>query len=398
MKGNHIMLLLRRQVNAVRLPAAVIPANPGSESGAGAGSQSISGGPRLTTCWGRLIKSGMTNYLIAGAVRRLVMITAILVTVVMLFGSWSCSQGGYTGKMETVTIGATPIELNALIYVADEQKFFTNNGVQVVFKDYDTGVAAVDGLLKREVDMALTTEFVIVGKLLQKQDVLDLATIDKSMLFYIIARTDRGIKTTADLKRKRIGVPRQTITGFYLGRMLELNGMRLQQVTTVDTKASDPAGTIAGGDVDAIITWEPHVTQIRQQMGNGVIIWPAQSGQVSFWSVASTPGWINQHPDLVRQFLKSLAQAEEYISQHPAEAKAVLQKRLKLNDTYVTTVWSQNQFSLSLDQSLILAMEDEGRWMIKNNLTREKQIPDFTKYIYLDGLKAIKPDAVSIIH
>ena len=300
-------------------------------------------------------------------------------------------------KVETVTIGATPIELNALIYVADEHRFFNTNRVHVVFKDYDTGVAATNGLLKGEVDIALTTEFVIVGKSLKNHGGLDLATINKSMLFYIIARTDRGIKTIADLKGKRIGVPRQTITEFYLGRMLDLNGMRIQQVTMVDTKASDPAGTIAGGDVDAVVTWEPHVTQVRQQMGNGVTIWPAQSGQVSFWSVAGTPGWTNQHPDLVRRFLKSLAQAEEYIIQHPVEAKKILQKRLKLDDTYIATVWSQNQFSLSLDQSLITAMEDEARWMIKNKLTTEKQIPDFTNYIYIDGLKAVKPEAINII-
>jgi NitT/TauT family transport system substrate-binding protein len=299
--------------------------------------------------------------------------------------------------VETVAIGATPIELNALIYVADERNFFTNNGVRVVFKDYDTGVAAANGLLKGEVDIALATEFVIVGKSLQKEDVLGLATIDKSVVYYIIARADRGIKTTADLKGKRIGVPRQTIMEFYLGRMLELNGMRIQQVTMVDTKVSDMAGTIAGKDVDAVVIWEPHVTQIKQQMGNTVIIWPVQSGQVSYWSVVSTPRWINQHPDLVRQFLKSLAQAEEYIIQHPAEAKAALQKRLKLSDTYMATVWSQNQFSLSLDQSLITAMEDEARWMIRNNLTREKQIPDFMNYIYVDGLKAVKPEAVRII-
>ena len=388
MKRNHTMSLLRQQVNTVRLPAAVIPENPGSESGAGAGIQS---GSRCR------IKSGMTPHGTAGPTTRFFLMTALFTALLTVFGSWSCSKSNYSGKVETVIIGATPIELNALIYVADEQKFFTNNGVRVVFKDYDTGVAAVDGLLKGEADIALTTEFVIVGKLLQKQAVLDLVTIDKSMLFYIIARADRGIKTTTDLKGKRIGVPRQTITEFYLGRMLELNGMRLQQVTMVDTKASDPAGTIAGGDVDAIVTWEPHVTQIRQQMGNTVIIWPAQSGQVSFWSVASTPGWIKQHPDLVNRFLRSLAPAEGYIIQHPVEAKKILQKRLKLDDTYIATVWSQNQFSLSLDQSLILAMEDEARWMIKNNLTTEKHIPDFTNYIYIDGLKALKPEVVKII-
>jgi NitT/TauT family transport system substrate-binding protein len=319
------------------------------------------------------------------------------VLMALVLSSWSCSKGEYSGKVETVTIGSTPVEMNALIYVADEQKFFVNNGVKVVFKDYDTGVAAVEGLLKGEVDVALTMEFVIVGKSLQKQKVLSLATVNKAMLFYIIARADRGIKTTVDLKGKKIGAPQQTITEFYLGRMLELNGLRLQQVTMVDSKASDPAGTIAGGDVDAVVTWEPHVTQIRQQMGNGVIIWPAQSGQVAYWNIVTTEFWIKNHSELGNQFLKSLAQADDYIIKNPAEAKAVLQKRLKLSDTYMETVWSQNQFSLSLDQSLIAAMEDEARWMIKNNLTKEKQVPDFTNYIYVDGLKAVKPEAVNII-
>ncbi len=30
-------------------------------------------------------------------------------------------------------------------------------------------------------------------------------------------------------------------------------------------------------------------------------------------------------------------------------------------------------------------------------LTNEKPVPDFLNYIYLDGLKAVKPEAVSII-
>ena len=315
----------------------------------------------------------------------------------LVLSLWSCSGDDHLGKVEIVTIGATPIEGSALIYVADERMFFAKNGIKVVFKDYNTGVAAVNGLLKGEVDIALTMEFVIVGESLQKQNVLSLATIDKAMMFYIIARADRGIKTTPDLKGKRIGVPRQTITEFYLGRMLELNGMRIQQVTMVDAKASDPAGTIAGGDVDAVVTWDPHVTQIRQQMGNGVIIWPAQSGQVAYWSIVSTAGWINQHANLVRKFLKSLAQAEAYITHHPNEAKSIVKRRLKYDDAYLAATWSEHEFSLSLDQSLIAAMEDEARWMIRNNLTKKRTIPDFTNSAYVDGLKAIKPETVNII-
>ncbi len=42
-------------------------------------------------------------------------------------------------------------------------------------------------------------------------------------------------------------------------------------------------------------------------------------------------------------------------------------------------------------------MEDEARWIIKNNLTTEKTVPNFSDYIYEAGLEAIKPEAVNII-
>jgi NitT/TauT family transport system substrate-binding protein len=107
--------------------------------------------------------------------------------------------------------------------------------------------------------------------------------------------------------------------------------------------------------------------------------------------------WITQNPELIRRFLKSLAQAEEYLIRNPAEAKRIVQQQLNLDSDYMETVWSQNQFSLFLDQSLILAMEDEARWMIDNQLTTETQVPDFLNYIYEDGLKAVKPQAVNIL-
>jgi NitT/TauT family transport system substrate-binding protein len=63
----------------------------------------------------------------------------------------------------------------------------------------------------------------------------------------------------------------------------------------------------------------------------------------------------------------------------------------------MAAIWPEHQFSLTLDQGLVAAMEDETRWMIANNLTAATQVPDFLNYIYLDGLEAIKPEAVNII-
>jgi NitT/TauT family transport system substrate-binding protein len=114
--------------------------------------------------------------------------------------------------------------------------------------------------------------------------------------------------------------------------------------------------------------------------------------------MVSRDDWITRHPELVNRFVNSLVQAEEYIINHPDGAKAIIQKRFKFDRASIERMWQVHQFSLSLDQSLITAMEDEARWMIKNKLTSEKHVPDFVNYIYIDGLKAVKPEAVNIIH
>jgi NitT/TauT family transport system substrate-binding protein len=132
-------------------------------------------------------------------------------------------------------------------------------------------------------------------------------------------------------------------------------------------------------------------------MANNIVVWGAQSGQMTYWNLTSTGAWITNESELVNRLLRSLAQAEDYLKVHPDDSKAIVQKRLNYDDSYISSVWPQHRFSLSLDQTLIVAMKDEAQWMINSNLTSEKTLPDFVDYIYLDGLKAVKPEVVNII-
>ena len=57
---------------------------------------------------------------------------------------------------------------------------------------------------------------------------------------------------------------------------------------------------------------------------------------------------------------------------------------------------ANRESSHSLDPPLLLAMNDEGRWMIRNNLTPAKTLPDFRNFIYPDSLQTINPGTVDI--
>jgi NitT/TauT family transport system substrate-binding protein len=323
----------------------------------------------------------------------------LAVLLLTALGSWSCSRSDYSGKVESMTIGYSPFESTALLWIAEDRHFFSRNGLNITLRKYDTGVGSLDGMLNGEADIAAgTTEFPVAGRVLQKSRIRTIGSIDKSEFVYLVGRKDRGIEKVSNLKGKRVGTTLRTIAEFHLGRFLELHGMNMQDITLVDVKTpAEWVNAVVNGDIDAIATAQPYAGLAKERLGANAVFWPAQSSQPQYGLISSTEEWITKHPELVRRLLKSLAQAEEYVIRNPAEAKAIVQRRLNLEASYMETVWSQNQFSLSLDQSLVTAMEDEARWMISNQMTTEKRVPDFLNYIYEDGLKAIKPEAVNII-
>ena len=329
--------------------------------------------------------------------RAFIKIILLLALALTGAGLLSCSPGGYSGKMESITIGGSVSDSGALIFTAEDQHIFAANGIKVTQKDYDTGLAAIDGLLNNEIDFARAGEYPVVGKAFENAGISVIVSHSRSFNEYIVGRVDKGIRNEANLKGKTVGLPRRALPEFYLGRFLDLHGMGIRDVTLTNLMPKQAVGAIANGTVDAVVVWEPYVSQIREQLTNRIVSWSVHSGQAQYGVLVGRNEWIKQHPELVKRVLNSLAQAEEYTVRHPAEAMAILKKRYQYDDAYVARVWKEHQFSLTLDQALILAMEDEARWMIKNNLTTEKTVPDFMRYVYVDGLKAIKPEAVNII-
>ncbi len=328
-----------------------------------------------------------------------VVVIAIAVIAGLVGWFFLDSQKNSDDLMESITVGYSPFESTALFWIAKDQDFFGKNGLNVTLRKYDSGAATLEGIVNGEADIAVgITEFPLVRKAFQNTRVRAIGIIDKGDFIYLVARRDRGIVNVSDLKGKRIGTTIGTVAEFHLGRFLMLHGMTLRDVILVDVKT--PEGWIedvAKGDIDAIATAQPYANAARDRLGDNAVVWSIQSNQPLFGLVISNDEWLATHPVQAERFLMSLAQAEEYLHAHPSEARAIVQKWLDLDPGYMDTVWQQNQFSLTLDQSLVLAMEDEARWMIRNNLTDATEVPDFRNYLYTDGLDMVKPGSVKII-
>jgi NitT/TauT family transport system substrate-binding protein len=323
-------------------------------------------------------------------------VVVVLVVTALCLGS--CSPQDDSGKENSITVGMEATAVNSLIYIARDRKYFAANGIKVIIKDgYSSGAAAVEGMLEGEVDIATAAEPVVVRLAFARKKARALGSIDMFMHMKLIGRKDRGINIVSDLEGKKIGVPLKSAADFKLGRFLDLHGIDKNKITITDVQAPHAVEVLAAGAVDALVAWQPNVTAIEERLGDDIVIWDVQSGQPLYCILVTIEEWAAEHPDLLKRFIKSLLQAEDYLLQNGDQARAIVQKLLGYDEGCIKTIWPEHQFSLRLDQSLILAMEDQARWMIENKLTAEKNVPNFLDYFHEGGLKAVKPQAVSII-
>jgi NitT/TauT family transport system substrate-binding protein len=308
----------------------------------------------------------------------------------------------YAGETENVSFGTflgSSEQYPELVYVAQDKHFFAQNGINLTITDHTSATGALNAALNNKVDMAISSEYAfVVTNVLNHGNLNIIATIDKSQSVSIVGRKDRGIESIPNLAGKKIGLTLQIAPQFYLARFLELNSVNTQNITLVNLATTEYVKAIINGTVDAVVISDSSIPPIENQLPNDTVAWSVQSIQLTNMVVSCRSDWIAQHPKLVTRFLNSLAQAETYLVNHVAEAESIVQKRVTTHAAETKAAWVSHQFSLSLDQSLILAMEDEVRWMISNHLTNQTEVPNFLTYLYLDGLMSVKPESVNIIH
>jgi len=327
-------------------------------------------------------------------------VSLIVIVVIALAG---LSAGLLWGPLATpantpppLRIGIQPSEASTPFYVAEEQGFFTQNGLTMTMRPYAIGEQAIAAAEAGDLEVGMTAEYPLVVAAFGNRSVNAIACIDKAQTVSVIARRDRGIARVADLRGKRVGVTRRTAAEFYLGRLLDLNGMSILDVTVVDVPRPRNGEAVVNGSVDAVVTGTREVVPITARLGGNATAFSAQSDQPTYVLLVCDREWAAAHPQETERLLRALAMANEYILANPAEAREIAGRRANLSEETVAAVWPGHRFGLSLEQSLLTAMTDEARWALANSLTTATVPPDFRTYIDTTALAGVDPDAVTI--
>jgi ABC-type nitrate/sulfonate/bicarbonate transport system substrate-binding protein len=248
--------------------------------------------------------------------RMLMIIAGVMLVIAIVLSSFVYLnfQMNSPNKTDSITIGnAQSFECDTLVYTAQQQNYFLQNGLNVTIMNYTSGMAAVNDVLNWKLDIAATAEFPMVTNSLKGQNISALACIGKFQLQDLISRKDHGIQNVSDLKGKTIGVPLGTISEFYLGRFLELNDLSLQDVNIVNITPTAAMNAIVIGTVDAVVIWQPYAYAIEEQLGSNVVFWSPQSSQATYILEVANNNWIKENPEIANHFINALAQSRELL-------------------------------------------------------------------------------------
>src|SRR5208283_2342729 len=251
---------------------------------------------------------------------RKIIVSLILVFSIMATGLSASCQRSYSGPSESITLGGLDSDANVVLLAAENQHYFTQNGINFSFQTYDTGPDAIADLLNNKIDIAGASEYAMVSGTFANDNISIIASISTSYVIDLVGLTGNGITTVADLRGKKIGLALGTITEFYLGQFLELNGMSVNDVTMVNLSVARDVSALTNGSVDAVVTRDPWESQIIEQFPGGTVTWALQSGQAAYSILIWRNEWLEQNSEPVKRFLTSLAKAEGFIIEHPAQA------------------------------------------------------------------------------
>lgn len=299
---------------------------------------------------------------------------------------------------EKITIAYSTASNAMLVYLTLAKDYFMVEGLDVTPQPYSFGKLALQALIEGKADIATSGDTPIVFAIMNGKKITILATIQTSDKNEgIVVRQDKGIAKPSDLKGKKIGVTLGTTGDYFLDSFLLAHSIQRNQVTMVDMKPVEMSAALGTGRVDAVSTWNPTLTKLRKELGSKASTFYGETIYTETFSIVAGQEYVTKNPETIKKVLRALIKAEVFARQNPAEARRIAADFIKADKALLDETWNYFNFQVTLDQALLVNLEEQSRWVVKNGWTTRRDMPNYLDYIYLDGLAAIKPDAVRII-
>lgn len=291
-----------------------------------------------------------------------------------------------------------PSTSSILFEIALGKGYFLEEGLAVTPQAFESGKLALQAMLDGKADLAISADFPVMAAISGGQPIsvaAQVATCRNDQA--IVARKDRGIAVPADLAGKTIGVPFGTSSVYFLDSYLSLHGIAHSQVTHKNINASEMSAALATGTVDAVCVWNPIFRQLQDEWADRGTVFTSDVLSCDLACLSGQTAYLADHPQAIAKFLKALIRAEAFAKQDPAEGQRIVADSSQIAPKLLAETWASLDLRVSLEQALLVSLEDQTRWAQANQIVGGTAMPNYLDYTYFAGLDAVRPESITII-
>jgi len=322
----------------------------------------------------------------------------VIVAIALFFIAKNSPTGAAVYDIEEVNLAMNPVPNSALIFIAEKNGYFSEQGLKVNYHNFPTGKLALDALIGGGADIATTADVPIALAGLADQDISVLATIEYSNNnIQVVARKDSGIKYPSDLKNKKVATTKGGGPLFFTYKFLERYDMDVSDVKLVYLNPSDMVATLIKGDIDAFIVFEPSPAIAKKEIGEGNIATFAPTDLYGeTWNIVIMENYGKENKGVIKKFIKALLGAEDFLEQNPKKSLEIVSKYSEIDINLLVDIMKKQKYEVVLNNLIIDYPKQEAEWAIETGISSEKNIPDYRDLVNEKYLRELKPNAVQI--
>ena len=225
-----------------------------------------------------------------------------------------------------------------------------------------------------ETDLATNAETQLLRESLTNPDLRIIMTVTESF-YRLVARRSAGIETLADLRGKRVMLPRNTSAHYYLVAMLRTAGLTEEDVEVVNllpaqgdqTGMDQMSDALARGDVDAISIWEPEPEDAIHRLGDDAIVFQDRSVYREVFNLharATDLADPSKRRSIVA-FVRAVAEASAALKADPEPYWPHVSSVTGFTTEEISWGWPEMEFPVAIVPDMLDVLEVEDVWVAK---------------------------------
>jgi NitT/TauT family transport system substrate-binding protein len=288
--------------------------------------------------------------------------------------------------------------VGGLMLLAEQRHYYANENLAVTVSHYPSGKLALAALLRGEVDVATAAQTPIVVESFSRPDLRIVAVVGSSdNEMNLVIRRDMGVNGAADLRGKRIATQSTSSMHFFLHLYLLKHGLTWKDVAMTFKPPDELPGMLERGEVQAVSMREPLTSQVLSRLGSKVMVLDDPGLYVKFYCLVTTERVMREKPKAVERVIRALLAADRLAMADPEAVRADLARTLEIPAVSSRRLWPYVDLRVCLPQALLLSLEDEARWAMREQLVPAKAMPNYLDLLDMAPLMALRPEVVTVI-